>query len=127
MPMEKLTIFYDGKCFLCENRIKHFLSLDQASMLSGRDYTKSDFDVSTYHLRISDLDKYMHSIDSSGNVYQGIDTFIEIFKRIPQYKKVSALLRIPPLKMIARGLYHIFAVYIRPRLPKKNCTKGVCL
>jgi len=124
--MNKLTILYDGKCFLCENRVKHFLKLDKANMLIGQDYTQPDFDVSVYHLKMPDIDIYMHSIDSVGNVYQGIDTLIEIFRRIPKYKILSSLLQLAPIKIIAKSIYHIFAVYIRPRLPKRNCTKGVC-
>ena len=95
-------------------------------MLIGQDYTQSDFDVSTYHLKMPDIDIYMHSIDSKGNVYQGIDTLVEIFKRLPKYKILAMLLQLAPLKIIAKIIYHVFAVYIRPRLPKRNCTKGVC-
>ncbi|OFZ46470.1 MAG: hypothetical protein A2381_02050 [Bdellovibrionales bacterium RIFOXYB1_FULL_37_110] len=124
--MDKLTILYDGKCFMCENRVRHFLKLDKANVLTGQDYTQAEFDVSVYHLKMSDVDKYMHSIDSQGNVYQGIDTFIEIFKRIPKYKTLSRLLKLPLIKTIAQGFYHILAVYIRPRLPKRNCSKNVC-
>ena len=93
--MDKLTILYDGKCFMCENRVRHFLKLDKANVLTGQDYTQAEFDVSVYHLKMSDVDKYMHSIDSQGNVYQGIDTFIEIFKRIPIPAKLQ-IKEVPP-------------------------------
>ena len=62
----------------------------------------------------------MHAIDDKGNIYTGVDSFREIWRRLPYYNKLVPLSEVDILKPAYNLGYSIFAKYIRPNLPKKN-------
>jgi predicted DCC family thiol-disulfide oxidoreductase YuxK len=124
--MEKLKVFYDGKCPLCYKEIVHYKKKDIHDRLICIDITHADFKHEDYNLNHDEINLRLHGINDSGEIFTGVDTFIEIWARIPNYSffiKIAnnKLLR-PPFDLF----YIIFAKYIRPTLPKRSCDSGYC-
>lgn len=122
---EKLDLFYDGACHLCYREVKHYNDLDKGDKLNLINIADPAFDAEKYGLNKKSVNKHMHVRDSEGNVYVGVDAFVEIWKRVPKYRflvKPAELSFVNPFLKIG---YSVFAE-IRPHLPKRSCETGEC-
>lgn len=124
--MDKLTIFYDGGCIACDTEINHYKKIDQRGLLEIIDITSPEFTAEDYKLDSKLVNESMHTIDSNGNIYKGVDSFIQIWSRIPRYRFLKRVAQINTLRPLFDLGYKGFARYIRPRLPKKSCNNGMC-
>lgn len=124
--MEKLTVLYDGKCPLCYKEILHYKKKDSKDLLKCIDITHPDFNIDEYGLNMDAVNLKLHAVDESGNVFTGIDTFIEIWRRVPGFNIFTKIAQINFLRPIFDIFYIIFAKYIRPKLPKRDCDSGYC-
>ncbi len=124
--MDKLKLLYDGACVVCNKEVTHYLKLDKEKFIQPIDISSTSFNAQDYGLKTEAVNLHMHAIDSNGTIYKGIDSFIQIWKRIPKY---SFLIPIFENKFLRPALdfgYEVFARHIRPRLPKRNCEDGTC-
>lgn len=124
--MEKLTVLYDGNCPLCYKEIVHYKKKDLNDKLICIDIAHADFDINKYGLDLDEVNLKLHAITESGTVYTGIDTFIEIWNRIPGYDLFSRFVSIKALRPVFDLFYITFAKHIRPKLPKRGCDSGSC-
>jgi predicted DCC family thiol-disulfide oxidoreductase YuxK len=124
--MKPLKVFYDGACVLCYNEINHYKQKDELDLLELIDISAEDFRADYYGLDTEKINLHMHVIDSDGKIFTGIDSFIEIWKRIPPYNRLVPFFKNCLLRTGLDVGYGVFARYIRPRLPKRDCKKGVC-
>ncbi|MCR9205699.1 MAG: DCC1-like thiol-disulfide oxidoreductase family protein [Halobacteriovoraceae bacterium] len=121
-----MTVFYDGKCIVCFKEISHYKKLDKHKLLRTIDISASDFEASDYGLDSKQVNLNIHSIDARGNVFTGVGTFSEIWKRIDPYSKLAFILENQKLKPLFNIGYKTFAHYIRPNLPKRKCNNESC-
>ena len=124
--MNKLKVLYDGACIICDREINHYKKKDKDDQLELVDISAADFKAHEFGLKDQDVNLNMHAIDHHGNVYIGVSTFIEIWKRIPQYKFLIPIFENKLLRPLFNKGYTIFAKHIRPRLPKRKCTTEAC-
>jgi predicted DCC family thiol-disulfide oxidoreductase YuxK len=126
ISMNQLTLLFDGKCVLCHKEIEHYLKLDEQKLIKPVDISISSFKASDYGLEDSAVNLHMHAIDEDNNVHIGVDSFIEIWKRIPKYRFLIPIFENRILRPAINGGYNIFAKYIRPKLPKRKCNTESC-
>jgi len=124
--MKPLKVFYDGACVLCHKEIMHYKKQDDWDLLDLIDISAPGFKASDYGLIDEKVKLHMHSIDSNGTVFTGVDTFIEIWRRVPPYTLLIPFFRNKYLRPGINVSYNIFAKHIRPRLPKRDCENGAC-
>lgn len=124
--MERLRVFFDGSCHLCDKEVKHYLKKDKDNMLIPVNIMAKNFNASHYNLDEKQVHIHMHSMTESGKVFTKVDTFIEIWKRIPSYNFMAKLASKTPVKWLLDKGYIVFAEFIRPYLPKKKCTEEFC-
>lgn len=103
-------VYYDDKCVICHSGITYLKNK----------HPKSDIKF----FKISELDDplpYSKAIigEFERNKVKGFDTIIMLLKKLG-YKKLSITISIPVLKQLLRGLYNVFAILIRPLLPKRK-------
>ena len=103
-------VYYDDKCIVCHSGITYL----------KKKHPKSDiefFEIS----RLDDHLPYSKAIigEFETNKFKGFDTLIILFRKLG-YKKLSVIISLPLLKQILSILYNIFAVLIRPLLPKRE-------
>lgn len=123
MTTTKISILYDGACHLCSYEMTHYKKICDTSKIEFIDITKPDFSANYYNLNAMEVNRYLHVVDSSTKkVWRGIDAFVEIWKRLPgkRYSFLVNLFQINFVRFFATPSYHIFAIYLRPLLPKKN-------
>lgn len=124
--MQKLTLLFDGACVVCNKEVTHYLKLDDQKLIKPVDISSSSFKASEFGLSDEAVNLHMHAIDDSGKVYIGVDSFIEIWRRIPRYRFVIPFFENKFLRPAINLGYDIFARHIRPRLPKRKCEDGTC-
>ena len=103
-------VYYDDKCVVCHSGITYL----------KKKHPKSDiefFEIS----RLDDSLPYSKAIigEFETNKFKGFDTLIILFRKLG-YKKLSVIISLPLLKQVLSILYNIFAVLIRPLLPKRE-------
>ena len=103
-------VYYDDKCIVCHSGITYL----------KKKHPKSDiefFEIS----RLDDPLPYSKAIIGEFETYKfkGFDTIIILFRKLG-YKKLSVIISIPLLKRLLSILYNIFALLIRPLLPKRE-------
>lgn len=119
--MKTLKILYDGRCHICYKEIQMYKKRDKKNLLVLIDITQDGFDASDYGLTEKEVNDYLYTIDDSGEMYKGVDSFIEIWKRVPPYHRLIPLFNNFIIKPPVKIGYHVFAMYIRPNLPKRSC------
>lgn len=125
--MEKLDILYDGNCIICSKEIHHYIEKDKNDYLRAIDIKSSEFDINRYPGLDSDqINIHLHGVNESQQVFTGVDTFIEIWKRLPIYKNIVPCVKSPLVKPVLEIGYNIFAKYFRNLLPKQKCKDGNC-
>ena len=119
----KLTFFYDQQCPLC-NRTKiiiEHLDVFNAIQFKGVQTYASD-EIMLKNKSMDDLLDNIYSVSKDGKVYEGVDTYRQVFLKIPLLFILSILLFIP-------GFYHI-GKYIYKLVAKNRfvdrCTEDNC-
>ncbi len=122
----KLKVFFDGSCHLCDREIKYYLKKDSQKLLIPVNIMAKDFNAKKYGLDHNQVHLHLHAIDEDGNVFKKVDTFIQIWLRIPKFNYLANIASKKPSKWVLDKSYIVFAEYIRPHLPKKKCTDEFC-
>ena len=103
-------VYYDDKCIVCHSGINYL----------KKKHPRNDiefFEIS----RLDDPIPYSKAIigEFEANKFKGFDTIIILLRKLG-YKKLSVIISIPVLKQFLSILYYIFALLIRPLLPKRE-------
>ena len=103
-------VYYDDKCVVCHSGITYL----------KKKHPKSDIEFFEI-IRLDDSLPYSKAIigEFETNKFKGFDTLIILFRKLG-YKKLSVIISLPLLKQVLSILYNIFAVLIRPLLPKRE-------
>lgn len=123
--MDKVTLFYDGKCVVCAAEIEAYRKIDKDNRLSYVDISSSVFDPSTVEIPEDRLNKFFNIQLEDGTFVEGVDSFIEIWKRIPSLKFAAKVASFKPVHFMMHLGYLVFAE-VRPYLPRKKCADGYC-
>lgn len=119
-PVFPLHVFYDGSCPLCSREIDHYRGLDRHGRLCFIDISASGFDAGSWDLNRKELIKVMHVRDAGGRLYRGVDAFRALWLGLPRpfYRRLSRLLGLPGLHLLAVVGYRVFA-RLRHLLPPR--------
>ena len=118
----KWIFFYDGACHLCSREIMHYQRLPGSENIEFVDIAGSDFVAENFGLDSVLVNRSMHVKSPTGEIFTGVDAFIEIWKVLPKYKNYAWVASRPEVKPFLKLGYKIFA-RLRIYLPKR---KGGC-
>lgn len=124
MP-SKPIIFYNGACPICRREIEHYDRLDQsgANSLSFVDISEPGSIAAELSLEQDDAKRRLHVLDEDGRLLSGIPAFAAIWDRLPRYRWLSALVRLPILRSLLPWLYEpiAFALYQMDKRRGNHC------
>ena len=118
-----LKFYYDDECPLCIRTkviIEHFDIFKKIKFLSIQHYSKTE--KALKNISQDELLKNIYSIDKSGKIYNGVDTYIQVLYFLGYTIPIGILLSIP-------GFYHITRfVYKKIALARytQRCTEQSC-
>ena len=123
MTNPALTIYFDGKCYLCSAEIEHYRKNPESQGFAFIDITHPAFDPKKEGLDPFAVHKVMHVRLQGGEIVTAVDAFLNIWKNMPTYHNLYRVASIKPLRPLLNLGYYSFAK-IRPYLPQKQ--KGLC-
>lgn len=102
-----LTTYYNGACPVCRTEIEHYKRIENRMGTRGGDgaplgwvnLDENPEALAAEGLTPDDVLRRMYVRTADGELKVGVDAFIEIWDRIPGYRWLSRLTRLP-------GLYH---------------------
>ena len=118
-----LTFYYDSECPLCIRTKIIITHLDWFNKV-GFKTVKFDSKENQYLKNIEEtilLDD-IYSIDVKGKIYSGVDTYIQVFKRIFYLFPLSMVLKLPGIYHLAKKVYAFIAKNRKTeRCIEENC------
>ena len=105
----KDAVIYDGECGFCVSqveRIRRLAGLERFEMLP-----RQSPDLLTRYpaLKAIETAEGMRFISAEGTPYIGADAVYQIYRRIPRFRALASLYRVPGLKSFFRLAYLIIA------------------
>ncbi len=123
-----LTVYFDGLCVVCNAEIQHYRRRDRDGRIDFVDIAAPGFDAGAVGLDPREVVRVLHARRADGTLVTGVDTFIEIWSRVPGFGPAARLAR---RGFVRAGLelgYRLF-VRVRPFLPRRKaveCLDGRC-
>lgn len=112
----KPTVLYNGACPVCRREIEHYQRLDDrdGQELGFTNISEPAPVLKERALTPDEVKRRLHVIDADGRLLIGIPAFAAIWDRLPRYRWLSTIVRLPLLRsflpwiyeVIAFGLYH---------------------
>lgn len=106
--LEKLTLFYDGACPLCQAEILFLSGRNQARLLDFVDIHSDRFDPHKVGVSCEDALAAMYGQLASGRLIQGIAVFPEAYRRA-NLPRLANFFSYRPLQPFFRLVYLLFA------------------
>jgi predicted DCC family thiol-disulfide oxidoreductase YuxK len=79
--LEKLTLFYDGACPLCQAEILYLSRRNQAGLLDFVDIHSEEYDPNTVGVSCEQALAAMYGQYANGKLIQGVEVFPEAYRR----------------------------------------------
>jgi predicted DCC family thiol-disulfide oxidoreductase YuxK len=119
----RLTVFYDGGCPLCRREIAFYGRLDRDRKIRWKDVAGSQGELRSCGLTRREALAVIHARKPDGDLARGAEAFVEIWRRLPWFRRVAPLAAWPPaLWFLERG-YRGF-LKIRPWLTGRRPLEG---
>lgn len=120
----KPTIFYNAACPICRREIEHYRHLDREA---GGALDFADIDAADHELRDLGLSpdtarRRLHVLDGEGRLLAGVPAFAAIWDRLPRYRWLATICRLPLLRSVLPWIYDGIAFCLYRWDKKRRCT-----
>lgn len=122
-----LTVFYNGACPICRVEISHYIKMaDQRSIttLAFTDLAEHPNALSRFSLRADQAKRRLYAETAGEALMSGIDSFIAIWERLPWYRGLAMVVRLPVLRHVAALVYDYIAVPILAWINRRRDAKA---
>jgi len=106
------TVFYDGSCPLCRAEISYYRRVDQGASLCFVDISEADAQT-PFGIDRSQAMERLHVQSADGRALSGAAAFVEIWKRLPGWRRAARLATLPGAMTILELAYRAF-LPVRP-------------
>lgn len=109
--MTRSTVFYNGACPVCRREIDHYRSLDHrhAKALDFCDINGAERQLASLGLSKDDARRRLYVHEPDNGLMSGIHAFAAIWDRLPPYRWLGTLSRLPVLKTVLPWVYEAIA------------------
>jgi len=123
--MDKPVVVYDGECRFCVWSSRRMRKLDTDNQFEYLPRQTEGIEEAFPRLADSDFNTGMRLIVGQDEVYAGADAVYQIYRRLPRFRYVAWLYRVPVLHWVFRAGYALIARYrhLSGRVP---CEAGTC-
>jgi predicted DCC family thiol-disulfide oxidoreductase YuxK len=108
---EKPTVLYNGACPVCRREIEHYRRLDDdhGTALDFTDIGKSNPGLARLALTDDEARRRLHVLDTDGHLLVGIPAFAAIWDRLPRYRWLAKISRLPISRNLLPWVYEPIA------------------
>jgi predicted DCC family thiol-disulfide oxidoreductase YuxK len=111
-----ITVFYDGKCGLCQREIDYYKHIAPQDVFEWVDITVDASAIKKLGISYADGLKLLHAQDSRGKLHVGVDAFILIWRQIPRWRVLAFIVGAGFIRPFANIAYQAFAAWRFNRL-----------
>lgn len=115
--------YYDTECPLC---IRTKIIISHLDWFNKIGFKTVQFDAQDQEkLKLIDQDALLddiHSVNKNGKVYKGVDTYLQVFKRIFYLYPLYLIISIPGIYHLAKKIY----AYVAENRDTERCTEENC-
>jgi predicted DCC family thiol-disulfide oxidoreductase YuxK len=109
--MNKITVFYDGKCSLCAREIAHYQKIATQDKFYFCDITQDSKQFTQLGFETTSGLRQLHVLNSHGHVKIGLDAFITIWRELKGWKYLAMIANLPGIHFILSRVYKSFATW----------------
>ena len=118
------VIVYDGQCGFCRSQVARIQRMDRRDQFEYIPSQSPDLLERFPQLRGEDFNSGMRLVDPEGRVLAGADAVHGIAERLPGWRRLAWLYRVPGLNALGRAVYRWIAAN-RHRLGR-TCEEDAC-
>lgn len=123
-PITQSVVVYDGECAFCRTQIERMRRKDKLGCFDFVPRQTPGLDDRFPQLKEGDFDTGMRLIQPGGRVHVGADAVYEISRRLPVWRRVAWVYRVPGIHALARWTYAWIAAHRRSL--GRTCDDGAC-
>jgi predicted DCC family thiol-disulfide oxidoreductase YuxK len=116
MPDQPTTVYFDGSCPLCRAEIALYRRQAKAEALCFADVSNPATPLGE-DLERHQAMKRFHVRKKDGRLVSGAAAFVEVWKRLPQWRWAARATAIPGMVALMETTYQLFLI-ARPHLPR---------
>ncbi len=120
--MAKTTIYYDGNCPLCRAEIAHYARKDSTGALDLVDVADESTPLPAGTDRATLLGRF-HVATPDDRLVSGAAAFVEVWRKLPGWRLLAGLARIPGVTLMMEGAYRLF-LPLRPIIARTFVALG---
>ena len=107
---QQVVCFHDGECPLCELEINFMKKIDKDQSIQWVDINEDKEALEQADITHQQAMDQIHVIDANG-MQTGVDGFILVWQRLPYFRRLVPLVKLPVINQIAKFGYRLFAKY----------------
>ena len=110
--VELTEMYFNGECPVCSAGMTRYAALcaDSQKSLQFIDAMRRPNDFAQCGLRREHLERRVYLRDAKGRIVSGLPALIELWSRMPQYRWLARLMKVPMVEPLCSGFYdHLLA------------------
>ena len=109
--MNRIIVFYDGKCGLCSKEINYYIRIAPINTFDWYDVATKPDDLKKINISQHDALMFLHAQDENLKLNIGVDAFALIWSKIKYWNILSIIVKLPIIYTLAKIIYNVFAKY----------------
>ena len=77
-----ISVFYDGKCSICNKEISYYRKIAPKGVFNWQDVNQAEHILAQDGITVIQALKILYAKDINGNIYKGVDAFILIWSKL---------------------------------------------
>ncbi|ART80735.1 thiol-disulfide oxidoreductase DCC family protein [Oceanisphaera avium] len=116
-----LTVFYDGRCGLCDREIAFYRRHATPNSIIWRDIWQQETALLAAGLTEAQCLQKLHLLDEQGQLHTGVDAFILLWYSVPKLRVLAKLTRFAPFRSLLILGYKLFLVWYQRQSHVQAC------
>lgn len=116
-----LSVFYDGRCGLCDREIAFYRRHTAANSIIWLDIWSQEAALLAAGLSQAQCLQKLHLFSADGQLYTGVDAFLLLWQTVPKLRVLAKLARFAPLRAILAFGYKLFLVWYKRQPHVQAC------
>ncbi|GAA3711120.1 DUF393 domain-containing protein [Oceanisphaera sediminis] len=119
-----LTVFYDGRCVLCDREIAFYRRHSRPDSVRWLDIWQHEQTLATANLTPAQCLQQLHLLDEHQRLHTGVAAFILMWRTVPRLNWLATLARLAPVRWLLSLGYRIFLYWYRRQPHVQQCKLG---
>ena len=118
--MSELHILYNGACPVCRAEIHHYRDASEKAGAAMRFDDLNAVDLGDWRLNADQAARRLHARHPDGRIVSGVEAFALIWDRLPRYRWLARMVRLPVVDGLAGFAYNRIAAPVLYRRHKRR-------